>query len=284
MREETVAATHEQFCQLAGASRDLVALASADGRLLYMNAAGRHALGLDESSALPETVLFDCLPVDQHSRVRHSLFVVGSGAPGAADHFDLCLKHRGTGATMSAWWQAFLLAPVPDCGVRAVAIVAQWLETKGSRILDDLDPRGAIAKEVAALELLSAHPAGTSVTAQLLGVVPLHQRAPREYWDLFERYVHLLDLALDRHAYKTGVDGASTELRAIAERLGSLDAGAREVADLHARALRQKIRTATMTKAQAYTAEGRLVAFELMGHLVSFYRRRGGVAPQEERG
>ena len=42
-------------------------------------------------------------------------------------------------------------------------------------------------------------------------------------------------------------------------------------------ALRQKTRAATVVKSQAFTAEGRLVSFELMGHLLSFYRRRSGL-------
>ena len=73
----------------------------------------------------------------------------------------------------------------------------------------------------------------------------------------------------------------SEELRAIAEQLGTLGAGAREVAELHARALKQRTRNATVAKAQAFTAEGRLVSFELMGHLLSFYRRRSGLVGGE---
>jgi hypothetical protein len=285
MRDELLpAATHDQFCQLARASRDIVALATSEGRLLYMNGAGRHAVGLDESARLATTTLFDCLPPDQHSRVRRSLTAVAEGGPGSGDHFDLRFRHLQTGAAIPTWWQAFLLTPAHHGAEPAVALVAHLLEPRASRPPDAFDPHGLIAKEVAAMELLSAPSATTSVTAQLLGVAPLHQRAPRDYWDLFERYGHLLDLALERHAYKTAADGASNELRAIAERLGSLDAGAREVADLHARALRQKVRTASTARAQAYTAEGRLVAFELMGHLLSYYRRRGSVAPQEKRG
>jgi hypothetical protein len=130
---------------------------------------------------------------------------------------------------------------------------------------------------MAILEMLSTAPKATSVTAQLFGVVALHERAPQEYWRLFERYARLLDLALDHQTYKMDGQQLSDELREIAEQLGRLGAGAREVAELHARALRQKTRTATVVKSQAFTAEGRLVSFELMGHLLSFYRRRSGL-------
>lgn len=271
-------AAYEPFCQLAEASRDLVALTRGDGRLLYMNRAGRHALGIGECAPLTHSVLFDWLPADQHPHVRRSLSAVARGAAGS-ERFDVYLRDRDSGAELATAWQALLLAPPAPNDTRLVAVIARWPEPRIGRALDVNDPRGTMAKEVAALELLSAARPETSVTARLLGVVALHQRAPREYWELFERYAHLLDRALERYAYKSPADGASDELRAIAERLGSLEAGAREVADLHARALRQKIRTATTAKAQAYTAEGRLVAFELMGHLLSYYRRRAIVAP-----
>jgi signal transduction histidine kinase len=132
--------------------------------------------------------------------------------------------------------------------------------------------------DLAALEILATAPPATSVTAQLFGAVALHERAPQEYWRLFERYARLLDVALEDQAFKGGGERLSQELRAIAEQLGFLGAGAREVAELHARALKQKTRLVNLAKAQAFTAEGRLVSFELMGHLLSFYRRRSGLA------
>jgi hypothetical protein len=63
----------------------------------------------------------------------------------------------------------------------------------------------------------------------------------------------------------------------VADHLGALRAGAREVAELHARALRQKTRGAPAARVGALIAEGRLTALELMGHLVSYYRRRSAL-------
>lgn len=145
------------------------------------------------------------------------------------------------------------------------------------------EPDAGLSQEVAAFDALAAAPT-TAVTTKVLGVAPLSLRAPSEYWPLFERYARVLDHSLDRHTYRDPAAGASEELRAIAEGLGALEAGAREIADLHARALRQKTRTATFHKAEAYTAEGRLIAFELMGHLVSYYRRRASVNSRGDRG
>jgi signal transduction histidine kinase len=136
---------------------------------------------------------------------------------------------------------------------------------------------GLGSDDMAILELLATAPKATSVTAQLFGAAALHERAPQEYWHLFERYARLLEVALDHQTYKSDSQRLSEELRDIAEQLGRLGAGAREVAELHARALRQKTRAVAVLKAQAFTAEGRLVSFELMGHLLSFYRRRSGL-------
>jgi hypothetical protein len=85
-----------------------------------------------------------------------------------------------------------------------------------------------------------------------------------------------LTVSLERQVYKSNREDLSEQLRAIAEELGSLRAGPREVAQLHARALRQKMAGMNTTKSQALVAEGRMMAFELMGHLLSYYRRRAG--------
>jgi hypothetical protein len=83
-------------------------------------------------------------------------------------------------------------------------------------------------------------------------------------------------LSLQRQMYKGGRDDLTEEVRAMAEELGELRAGPREVAELHARALRQKISGLSSARSHALVAEGRLMAFELMGHLLSYYRRRAG--------
>ena len=133
--------------------------------------------------------------------------------------------------------------------------------------------------EMLALERFSDPSATTAVTARLFGAVPLAERAPRAYWQIFDRYGALLDQLVERSVFKERPDeptGHSGELRAIADRLGALSAGAREVAELHARAIAVRTRGVASAKAQRIVAEGRLMAFELMGHVLSFYRRRAG--------
>ena len=129
-------------------------------------------------------------------------------------------------------------------------------------------------EELAAFERMAA-PAGVSaVTAQLFGATPLHERVPFEHAKIVDDYRVLLDTALHRKAYRGQGEHLAEDLRAIAEHLGRLDAGPREITEVHARALRQAVRGVTAAKTQALLAEGRLLALELMGNLASFYRRR----------
>jgi signal transduction histidine kinase len=129
-------------------------------------------------------------------------------------------------------------------------------------------------EELAAFERMAAPSSVSAVTAQLFGATALHERVPLEHSEIVESYRGLLDTALHRKAYRGQGEGLAEDLRVLAERLGRLDAGPREVTDVHARALRQAVRGVTAAKTQALLAEGRLLALELMGNLVSYYRRR----------
>ena len=129
-------------------------------------------------------------------------------------------------------------------------------------------------EELAAFERMAAPPSTSAVTALLFGAAPLHERAPLEYSDIIERYGTLLHTALHRKAYRGQGEGLAEDLRGLAERLGDLGAGPREVTEVHARALKVAVRGVTAAKTQALLAEGRLLALELMGNLAGFYRRR----------
>ena len=137
---------------------------------------------------------------------------------------------------------------------------------------------GVREEELAAFERMAAPPSTSAVTAQLFGSTPLHERVPLEHSDIVERYARLLDTALSRKAYRGQGEGFADDLRALAERLGDLGAGPREVTGVHARALRHAVRGATASKTQALLSEGRLLALEMMGNLASYYRRRSRVA------
>ncbi|MDH4161589.1 MAG: PAS domain S-box protein [Nitrospirota bacterium] len=114
----------------------------------------------------------------------------------------------------------------------------------------------------------------TSVTARMYGVMTLLEGAPDIFQELAGRYKELMDLALEQRLFKVKHD-ISGPLRAISETLGFYRAGPRDVVDIHAAALKEKIRTAESSeKKKAYTGEGWIMVLELMGDLASFYRNR----------
>lgn len=102
---------------------------------------------------------------------------------------------------------------------------------------------------------------------------PLRTSRPDDFCELVVIYEDLLDRVMDRLTYRIS-DPLSETLIDLAERIGGLGAGPRDVVEIHGTALRHKTAGMTTTKARGLADEGRLLVLELMGHLVSFYRRR----------
>lgn len=125
-------------------------------------------------------------------------------------------------------------------------------------------------REQHAMERLAA-PQTTSVTACLYGRAPLQEVLPEVFEHMVDRYARLLTKALDRRILKTqgSPDG---ELRRMAEEMGSMSAGPRDVLDVHLQGLRRRCEAQPPQKAKALTEEGRFLVIELMGYLASFYR------------
>ncbi len=130
-----------------------------------------------------------------------------------------------------------------------------------------------LKRELQSLEQIASLP-GTRVSARAFGMLPLREHLPNVFDSLVERYANLMDIALERRAYKTEENHYQREVRALAERLGSLGAGPRDVVDIHIAAFTRKRDQSNPRKTEAYAEEGRLIALEIMGDLVSYYRTR----------
>ena len=65
-------------------------------------------------------------------------------------------------------------------------------------------------------------------------------------------------------------------MEALVTQLGELEAGPRELVVIHTAALKQLVKDAPPAKARAYAIDGRLLALEMMGYLVNFYRPKPG--------
>jgi FixJ family two-component response regulator len=109
------------------------------------------------------------------------------------------------------------------------------------------------------------------ITAQRFGVLPLRESLPREFQRLSETYSEILRLALEQRVYKLD-HKTGDALHEVANRLGSLSAGPRDVVDLHVSALRDRMAHGGAEERAAVAAEARLLVLELMGHLVTYYR------------
>ena len=127
-----------------------------------------------------------------------------------------------------------------------------------------------LERELHSLEQFAVPPEA-AITAHAFGLKSLSQAAPDTFNNLVERYVSLMDLALEQRAYKVE-HNISEGLRSLSEEIGFVNGGPRDVVDIHGTALRIQTKDGTSQKSQAYAEEGRLMVLELMGYLASYYR------------
>jgi DNA-binding NarL/FixJ family response regulator len=111
----------------------------------------------------------------------------------------------------------------------------------------------------------------TAVTSSLFGSTPLRLSQPALFEALVARYSEVFDSLLEALSFRTEND-LKEQLRALAHRLGELNARPRDVIELHTAALGQKMRTNNPARVRGYVDEGKMLVLELMGYLVSFYR------------
>jgi hypothetical protein len=100
----------------------------------------------------------------------------------------------------------------------------------------------------------------------------LKKRTP----DIFLKIQKNYELLLDDYLESIGFDQAPPhqKIQAIAQAVGEQGGSPNDVITIHLKAVEAKCVNAPISRARAYTMEGRLLAIELMGHLVDFYRLR----------
>ncbi|NWJ44442.1 MAG: hypothetical protein HXX08_01045 [Chloroflexi bacterium] len=128
----------------------------------------------------------------------------------------------------------------------------------------------AASREYKEFERLSTPP-GTGITAQAFGVASLAEIATDTFSELIQDYAKLLHEAVESQIFKVN-HNISERLRSIADGLGFLKAGPRDIVLLHQKALKIATVSRPPEQAKIYAEEGRYLLLELMGHLVSYYR------------
>ncbi len=111
----------------------------------------------------------------------------------------------------------------------------------------------------------------TSITGRSYAQKTLRERYPEYFKELQSDYKEVLNNRLDERVHKVN-HHISQRLQSIAQHLGRNEAGPRDIVELHTRALKDLNQGAAYKKAQAINEEGRFLALELMGYLVTFYR------------
>jgi DNA-binding response OmpR family regulator len=111
-----------------------------------------------------------------------------------------------------------------------------------------------------------------SVAAQISGVGPLHMRDQEIFTKLQSAYESLLDKYLDSLSFHQRPP--RQEIGELANRIGHQAGGPRDVIELHRQAILVKSLNISPQQVKTYAIEGRLLALEVMGYLVDYYRGR----------
>lgn len=247
---------------------NLLVLESVLGRLgqnLVMARSGEEALRHLEAGGYAVILLDVHMPVldgfqtaariRQQERSRHTpiIFVtaVGRGGPEVSRAYAL-------GAV------DYIFKPiVPEILLAKVSVFVDLYQTHRA----ELRRR---EREQQSLRRLSSSPSGP--VAPSAGRKPLRESAPEVFREMVKRYGRLVERAVEQQAYRVEHD-FSGELVEMASQLGSLRVGPRDIVDMHLRAIEGQIRGVPPARAQCCMLEARLLALELMGHLVDHYRR-----------
>ena len=140
------------------------------------------------------------------------------------------------------------------------------------RKLEEENKVRRLEAEIARMEHY-ASPGTTRATGQAFSQQSLSERNQVEVEQLRKSYEETLLAGLEDSMYKTN-NRVAERLRALAHSLGRLDAGPKDVVELHVKALRNISVGASAKRARALNEEARLLALELMGYLVTVYRNQ----------
>ncbi|MFK8000011.1 MAG: response regulator transcription factor [Polyangiales bacterium] len=117
---------------------------------------------------------------------------------------------------------------------------------------------------------LSTSGAKTSVTRSLTNASAIKQRAPREYEELCKEYKPLLESYVEQVICDK--PKPTKRMAELAATIGDLSGGPRDLIDVHVNALRAATAGRKSARVRAFGVDGRLLALEMMGLLVDYYR------------
>jgi len=119
-----------------------------------------------------------------------------------------------------------------------------------------------------------ASPQPAAATAAAFGLHALRESAPDAFTHFTARYGELVDWAVEERTYRVR-HPLRARLQQLADEFAFLNAGPRDVVEVHTSALHARTHAAKRAKALAYIEEARLLLIELLGLLAANYRNRG---------
>lgn len=128
-----------------------------------------------------------------------------------------------------------------------------------------------LKNDIKSLEKLR-HASPTTLTSELSGINTLKDGTPDSFDELAKQYGNLIELAVDQRLFKVK-HNISDGLHEIADRIGFLRGGPRDVIEIHNTIMKNVCQTDTPQKIKLYSEEGRLMILELIGNLALYYRK-----------
>lgn len=135
----------------------------------------------------------------------------------------------------------------------------------------DVDDQAAADREMLSLEGMRDRT--TRETSSLFNSAPLRELYPESFQNSVAEYNLLIELALREKFYK--VESTLAErLYKLSENLGFLNAGAKDIMDIHLSCLKTKIAQTSLKQQKIILEESRILLIGIMGNLINHYRRK----------
>ena len=110
----------------------------------------------------------------------------------------------------------------------------------------------------------------TSITASISGIGPLREREPEIFEELVQDYTEILAPYLVQLLIESSKP--SVKMEELITKIGDHSGGPRDLIDVHLRSLDMSSKNQSEERMRAYAVESRLLALEMMGLLVNYYR------------
>jgi ActR/RegA family two-component response regulator len=145
------------------------------------------------------------------------------------------------------------------------------LQTAAAQRQEDQVKR--LEKVVDQLKAMSSAGSSTNITRAITGAGAVRDRAP----EVFRRLTMTYEALMDDYLQQLVMDAPKPlrEMKSIVRELGQRGAGPRDLLDVHISALEAAEAKLNPSRSEAYSLQGRLMALEMMGLLVDFYRLGG---------